>query len=405
MAMASPPQRHHVDAGTEQANGNQSQNQRQRHGQKADEGRAEIQQEEKQDNGNNEAAFEQRAINVVNRQMDEVGLSHQIAFDGDAGRERMIQFIERAIDGIRRSHGVGARLFLDLHDNVRLAVDGAIAALERSADLDRSNVRERHRHSLTDGHHRIGQLLHVVNAPDAADLIFLIGVDEKSGAGVDVGALDGREDVVQRQIVSAKFFRIDQNLELFGVAAEQRDRCHARHRQQSRTHVPIGHGAQFHRADFVALHAQGHNHADRRSNRKQHRGHPGGQPVRGHGQPLGHQLPRRVNVGAPVKRDGNRHDAGVGLRTQIFEMRGAVERLLDGPGDQSFHFRGGHSLNVGLHDDLRGNEIREDIDGHLTNGHDADEKRQERQRNNEGTMLKRPADETVYHEKNENGSN
>ncbi len=69
---------------------------RQRDGRQGDERRAEVQQEDEEDDGHEDAAVAQGVHHVVDGQVDELLLLIQIRYDANVARQRTLQFVQSA---------------------------------------------------------------------------------------------------------------------------------------------------------------------------------------------------------------------------------------------------------------------------------------------------------------------
>ena len=90
-----------------------------------------------------QAAVAQRGDDVVDRHLDEVGLTEDPAVDRHACRQLLLKRVELAIEPRRQFDRVGARLLLDADDDGGLAVARSFAALERRAFADVGDVADR----------------------------------------------------------------------------------------------------------------------------------------------------------------------------------------------------------------------------------------------------------------------
>ena len=106
-------------------------------------------------------------------------------------------------------------------------------------------------------------------------------------------------------------------------------------------------------------HADDHDLAHDRRDRRELRRDAFGQPVGGQRQPLGDDLPVVVDVGAPAELDVDHRQADAGRRPHGLDAGRAVEHRLERKRDQRFDFLRRHAGRLGHHDDPRPIEIWE----------------------------------------------
>ena len=106
---------------------------RQRHRRQRDGGGAQVRQKDQHDDDDEDAAVAQRLDDVVDRDLDEVGLAEDLAVDGHARRQFLLERVELAVEPRGQLDRVGAGLLLDADDDRRLAAARTFAALERAA--------------------------------------------------------------------------------------------------------------------------------------------------------------------------------------------------------------------------------------------------------------------------------
>ena len=113
---------------------------RQRNGRQRDEGRAEIHQEQKQNDEDEDRAVPQRLDYVVNAPVDELALLIQFRLDHDVGGQSAFQFVQSFDDGMRQRAGVGRGLLADGQHHGRMAVHRRVAAFDLRSLHDTGHV-------------------------------------------------------------------------------------------------------------------------------------------------------------------------------------------------------------------------------------------------------------------------
>jgi len=122
-----------------------------------------------------------------------------------------------------------------------------------------------------------------------------------------------------------------------------------------------------------------------------------GRQVAGHQrQLLGHELPRGIDVGAPVELHPDHRDADRGGRSHATDARGAVDRALDGKGDEGLHLVGRHAVALGEDRDGGRRQVGEDVDRHAAGRPDARGQQQRGTGDDEPVMVDRPGDESLH---------
>ena len=91
-----------------------------------------LRQEQQHDDDDQQAAVAQRRDDVVDGDLDEVGLAEDAPVDRHARRQLLLELVELAVEPPRQLERVGARLLLDAEDDRGLPVARTLAALERA---------------------------------------------------------------------------------------------------------------------------------------------------------------------------------------------------------------------------------------------------------------------------------
>ena len=153
-------ERHRVDADSEIRHRDDGRHERQRNCRKADERRSEIPQEQKQNDGDEQAAFEQRLLNIVDRTIDEGGLLKGLRLDRDVGGQRPFTSTRASSTG-GDFESVGVGLLLNRRDDVRMHIEAAVATLHCRDQAHIGDVLHKNGRRVSNSYHRIRQILDV----------------------------------------------------------------------------------------------------------------------------------------------------------------------------------------------------------------------------------------------------
>ena len=126
-AMAIPPQRHAVDRKPRQPHTDHRGEQRQRYRQQRDRAGPQIGQEHQRDEDHQQCAVAQRAVQVRQRQLDEVRLPERPGVELHARRQLRLDLVEHTVEGGGQRQRVDLRLPVDAEYHRRLPVAGAFA--------------------------------------------------------------------------------------------------------------------------------------------------------------------------------------------------------------------------------------------------------------------------------------
>ena len=142
----------------------------------------------------------------------------------------------------------------------------------------------------------------------------------------------------QRDAVLQQRVGIDQHLKLLAAAAHRDHLRDAGNREQPLPHDPIGQRADLDRVGLAAFapHADQHDLAHDRRDRRQLRPHSLRQAVGGERHLLGHDLPIDVDVGAPVELDVDHRQPDARRAADRLHAGGAVEHRLERKRDLAF---------------------------------------------------------------------
>ena len=180
--------RHRVDGHVETAKHENRRGQRERDGGQRDGGSAHVGQKREHHDDDQQTAITQRRDHVVDRHLDEVGLSEDPPIDGDPLRQIQLQRVELTIEPFGHLDRVGAGLLLHADDNRRGAVARPFAALERRAFLDVRDVADQHRACSPHRHDAVADFVRGTHSSDRLQDVFLRPLRIDPGRRVLAGA-------------------------------------------------------------------------------------------------------------------------------------------------------------------------------------------------------------------------
>jgi hypothetical protein len=152
-------ERHGVDAGAERAQRQHGRGQRERHRGQRDRGGAQIGEEQQHHDDHQNAAVAQRRDDVVDGDFDEIGLPEDLAIDGHALRQFVLEHVELSIQSAGQLDRVGTRLLLNADDHRRFAAARPFATLQGRTFPDIGKVLDQHRPGTTNHDDAVGDLL------------------------------------------------------------------------------------------------------------------------------------------------------------------------------------------------------------------------------------------------------
>ena len=129
---------------------------------------------------------------VVDRDLDEVGLPEDPPVDRHAARQLALKRVELSIEPRRELDRVGAGLFLDADDHRRLAVARSLAALERRAFTHVGDVADEHRPIAAQRDDAVADLLRRAGPADRLQHVLLRAFHVDAGGRVLARAADAR---------------------------------------------------------------------------------------------------------------------------------------------------------------------------------------------------------------------
>ena len=223
---------------------------------------------------------------------------------------------------------------------------------------------------------------------------------------VQVGRLDGLDDLLQREVVRLEPARRHDHLVLLDAAADADHRGDARHGQQAVADVPLADGAQVELGYRAVVALVGEAVLQQAAHDRRHRQHDGRldagrKLLLGLPEPLGDLLARHGEIGAPLE---HRHDGGQpddGGRAHADHVGRAVQRRLDGQREQRFHLFRREARRLGQDDHLRRREVREHVEVDVARRHDAGDGGDDNADHHHQPVLQGPLNESAEHGENQ----
>ena len=145
-------------------------------------GRAHVHQEDDEHERDDDGRLDQRLLQAADRGLDEGRLPELDVRRRDAGRQRLLDDLQRGFDLLGQRHRIGARLLLDRQDDGRLAAIAGVAALDARGKIDARDLAQQHRLALPIGDDGVAQVFETPGDADVADEIFAaLLIDEAAG--------------------------------------------------------------------------------------------------------------------------------------------------------------------------------------------------------------------------------
>ena len=329
-----------------------------------DDGGAQVAQQQEQHGDDEQRAFGQVARHRMDGRIDQLRpVQHGMRVD--ARRQGTADLLDPGVGGRRDRAAVAADQHQRGSEHDLAPVDAGAAGAQFAPDRDIGHVLDADGNAAAGGHDDVGDVVHVLDAAGGADDVAFAVLLDVVGAAADVVGFDGGDHLTERQAVADQLRRIGLDLELLDEAADGVGAGDARHRLHLRADDPVLHGAQVH----GALEIVGQTFAFRRqipavglpsrlavAHRRggaglfvfdgppvdlaepgRNRPHPDVDARRKAGlgvvDPLRHQLPREVDVGAVGEHRRDLREAVPRKRPRRFQSRYSRERGLQRDGD------------------------------------------------------------------------
>ena len=336
-------------------------------------------------------------LQVVEGHLDEGGRAEDRRVDLDAAQGGA-QRLQGLLHAPRHVERVAPGLLLDDQQEAGAVVDDGVADRRGVALHHARHVADAQGRAAAEGDRHRGEVLRARDRSRLRDGEPLVGgVDEAPGAH-GRGLPGGGDQRVEGQVVRAEALGVHEDLQLAVALAPDGDVGDAGDRHQAGTHRPPGEDREVHLGERLRGDADLHHPAQGREGREHH-GRPGhGGEVAGHGgEPLLDELPRLEEGRALLEDQHDRRQPQHGLRAQRLQPGGAVERVLEGHGDQALDLGRGQAGRLGLHLDERRGELGEHVPGHVGDPADAHDREGRGQGHHEDALPERRADEPGHH--------
>ena len=390
--------RHRVDANTERMYRQNAADERHRHGQEGDEGRAPVHQEQEQHRDHDQRALQQRDTQVMHRSLDEVRLSKHVRVHADAIWQCFSDLSQRRLDLAGRGQGVCSIGLGDRSDHRVRACECGVAALDLGTMGDIGDIADRDRHTVAQSDDGGLDVVERGDPANAADDEFLSRTLHECAWNIGVGGLQGLADVLDADPVGLHTQRIHAYLILLDLAANRYDRSDAAERQQPRPHVPVGERAQLFRRQRVADQCVLHQPANGRCHGQHHRRLRSLRQLCEHVlQALVDELPVEVDIRIRREHHDDRGQTYNCFGTHRSHARRSVDRTLQRIGDQRFDILRCHSRCLGLDHDLGWRELREHIHRHPLQDVTTSDEQHDRQCQHDQPVVQCPCDEVIEH--------
>ena len=328
--------------------------------------RAEVVQEDQDDEGHDDHFLDQRALQSIDRPMDQFGpvVSDLELHPRRKGPGELRDFLLGRLDD-------GQDVFAgadhdDTADRFPFPVPVDDAAAHLGPEVNRRDVGEIDRRSRRDAGADWDppQVVQVLDIAASAHHVFAAGPLDHAATDVAVRLLHRGQDVVESDPVGGKPARIDLHLILLLETADRGDLCHARHRAQPVGEVPVLERAQVRQrvparpVHENVLEAPAHSGRVRTEVRVDPLGKLTPEPV----QIFEHAAARPVEVRSVLKNDVDVREAEEGVAADGLDLRGGDERGDDRVRELVFDEVRVLALPVRVDDHLDVREIRKSVE-------------------------------------------
>ena len=388
---------HDVRADAEQLHDDHGDQHADRQHDDGDQGAPDVQQEHEADQGDDDALFDQRVLQVVDRPEDQLRPVID-RLDRDAFRQALADLVDLGLHVLDDIQGVLAEaLQRDAADGFAFAVELGDAAPLVRAQLDPGDVLQQHRRAVLGPERDLLQVLDALEVAMATDDVFGFGHLDRAAADVHVAGANGVTDLRERDAVGAQALRIDDDLVLLREAADAGDLGHAGRLGDLVAGEPVLDRAQLGERFLRALDDILIDPADAGGVGTERRRHAGRQVLLGEVQVFEHAAARPVDVGAVLEDDVDERDAEVGEAPHGLGPRHADHRRRQRIGDLVLdHLRRLAGI-FGVDDDLGIGEIRDGIERDVPDGIDAPGDQERGAQQHQQLVVRRPADDAGDH--------
>ena len=346
--------------------------------------------EEEQDHDAGEYQADPSFIDqLLEGELDEDGL-----IEDDGGFERG-RNVDEVFDGffhaVDDGDGIAVAALLEDRDVDRaLTIDAHDVVLQRAGVHRMADIGDQHG---SVAHRLEGHLVHGLGGGKLAVRVnvevFVPDAHIASGQN-QVGAVHGLDHVAQAQVARLQLERIDVDLDLAVGSAKGLWNGRARHVGNLIAHLELGQVLELGFVEPLALESDKADGLGGGGETQHHGGQRSGrEPAQvGHGE-IGHVAERGVGIGTGLEIELDEADAGEGPRLAVVHVGGEGEEALEGIGDIRFDLLGRHAVVEGGDDDHGHVDVGEEVDGHAEQVHDAHDRDDEAQHENEIGILQR----------------
>ena len=162
---------------------------------------------QEQNDGDENRAVAQRLDHVVDGEFDEIRLPENAGIGLDTAGKQGLHFRQRLINAPRQFERIGVRLFLHGEDDRRAGIHRGRAQHLRGAGADVGHLLHQHGLAVAHGHDRAANVVHIANAADAANQVFLSRGDIDAAGGIAVAGFDGLHQFVEPDAVGGEAIR------------------------------------------------------------------------------------------------------------------------------------------------------------------------------------------------------
>lgn len=333
-----------------------------------DERAAQMEQEHRADDPDDDEFLDQLVLQVADRALDQLR-SVVGRDDVDAGRQRTLQAGELRLHRVDRRQGVLARAHHD--DAARhfaLPVQLGDPAPHRRADLDVRDVAEQHRRARVVGtQHDAAEVVERAQVAGRTHHVLRLGQLDDRAAGCLVGLAERIRDRRLRDAVGTQLVGIEDDLVLAHHAADARDFRDVRHGLQLELQEPVVERAQLPEIvtagaidERVLVHP-----ADAGRIRPERHGRAGRQAALHLAQVFEHARARPVGIGAVVEQHVDERIAERRVRAHGRRARHAEQRRRQRIGDLILDDLRRLARIRRLHDHLRVRQVGQRIERRL----------------------------------------
>ena len=313
-------------------------------------------------------------------------------------RQRRGQHLQAMFQIARDVERIGAVLRGGLHQYPRAPVDDRIAETRCGPVAHLGNIRDAQRHPAAGCDHRLPERLE--RAPRRLYLQHdALGRSLQVATARHLRAAPRRlGDVLERERRRVEFCRIDPQLPLARIPAEDLCLRHPRHREDLGLDGPAHQVAQLKRRQALAGEAEVQQVLHRGAQRRElRRTYAARQECARIGQTLGDHLALQVRIAVTAKHHLNRRQSLARGRAHGLDVLRSGEQILQRPGYQGFHLGRIEPGSLGLHEHMRRGEIRKHVEARVQQRGRPQQSDEQGERCDDPRMRQRPSNDGGKH--------